>query len=240
MATTAKSSPANARTKVIPPSARRVRGGLKCPECDFVARHAMGLGRHRSARHGVTSRRSAIRGTSGRWLTRLQAAERANVHYNTIRQWEHAGLVKTTKRPGVRGLLLSADDLERFLVERGGYQAAPSSEASDAAIRALQQRYDRLIGDLERLLDAAKSARPTLDGTAAGSTRAKGTRAKGKRRAGKAARRTTSSAKGKRGARSKARAATRGRARSKGRATPKGRARPKARGRTPRRRAARR
>lgn len=225
MATTAKS--ANARTKVIPPSARRVRGGLKCPECDFVARHAMGLGRHRSARHGVTSRRSAIRGTSGRWLTRLQAAERANVHYNTIRQWEHAGLVKTTKRPGVRGLLLSADDLERFLVERGGYQAAPSSEASDAAIRALQQRYDRLIGDLERLLDAAKSARPTLDGTAAA-----GKRAKAKRRGAKATRRTTSTAKGKR--RSKARTTPRGRARSKPRATPKARAR------TARRRAARR
>ncbi len=28
-----------------------------CPECGFRAAHAMGLGRHRSSRHGVTSKR---------------------------------------------------------------------------------------------------------------------------------------------------------------------------------------
>jgi hypothetical protein len=28
-----------------------------CPECGFKAAHAMGLGRHRSSRHGVRSKR---------------------------------------------------------------------------------------------------------------------------------------------------------------------------------------
>ena len=152
--------------KYVPPSARRVRGGLKCPDCVFVAKHAMGLGRHRSSRHGVASKRSARAGAAGgRWLTREQAAERAEVHYNTIRHWERAGLVKTAKRPGVRGILLSGDDLERFLVERGGYRLAPTSDASAAAVSALQARYDRLIGDLEKLLEAAKAARPSTRGS---------------------------------------------------------------------------
>jgi hypothetical protein len=33
------------------------RGGFVCPECGFRAKHAMGLGRHRMAIHGVPSQR---------------------------------------------------------------------------------------------------------------------------------------------------------------------------------------
>src|SRR5688500_8092678 len=44
--------------RATPPSARRKRGGFPCPKCDFVAKHAMGLGRHRSAIHGTKSKRA--------------------------------------------------------------------------------------------------------------------------------------------------------------------------------------
>jgi len=37
------------------------RSKLVCPECGFKAAHAMGLGRHRSARHGVVSKRQQMR-----------------------------------------------------------------------------------------------------------------------------------------------------------------------------------
>jgi len=220
MATGVKKSRAKKTAKRIPPSARRVRGGLKCPDCGFVAKHAMGLGRHRSARHGVVSKRSARQRTAGRWLTRQQAAERADVHYNTIRQWEQAGLIKTQKRPGVRGLLLSADDLERFLVERGGFEAVASAGVSDAAIRALQDRYDRLITDLEQLLDAAKSARPSSDGRAKRRPgRPKGSKTKRKAVRSKAPKKTRAAAR-----RPKAKGARRPKAKGK-RRTAKARAR---------------
>lgn len=86
-------------------------GTFICPECGFKARHAMGLGRHRSARHGAKSARSQRAGTqkstAGRgataaapagWLTRRQAAELGGVHYNTVRLWERAKLFKTQQR----------------------------------------------------------------------------------------------------------------------------------------------
>jgi hypothetical protein len=45
--------------------------GLICPECGFKAAHPMGLGRHRSSRHNVASkrelqRRSLVRPSRGR------------------------------------------------------------------------------------------------------------------------------------------------------------------------------
>ena len=39
---------------------------LICPECGFKAAHAMGLGRHRSSRHGVQSKREIMRRSLGR------------------------------------------------------------------------------------------------------------------------------------------------------------------------------
>lgn len=39
---------------------------LRCPECGFKAAHAMGLGRHRSAQHGVISQRELARRANGR------------------------------------------------------------------------------------------------------------------------------------------------------------------------------
>lgn len=193
-----KRSAAGRMTRSIPPSARRVRGGLQCPDCDFVARHAMGLGRHRSARHGTPSKRSA-RKREGRWLTRHQAAERAGVHYNTVRQWEQSGLIRTTRRPTARGLLLSGDDLERVLVERGGYRlSAPSTEAGQAAIAALQERYDRLIADLESLLVSARAARPAV-----ATARTRAGRPPVRKARGRVAKRTRASTTSKRRARTR-------------------------------------
>lgn len=142
--------------KQVPGGARRKRGGFPCPDCDFVAKHAMGLGRHRSTRHGVVSQRQRRMRSSGAWLTREQAADRAGVHYNTIRGWEQGGLLRTTKRAGVRGTLVNATDLGRVLAERGSSAAMEGSGADAAALAALEQRFTQLIEGLEQLIASVK------------------------------------------------------------------------------------
>jgi hypothetical protein len=130
--------------------------GLRCPDCDFVAKHAMGLGRHRSTRHGVTSQRQRRRQESGGWLTRREAARRAGVHYNTIRHWEKTGRLRRGKGGG-RGAMVSATDLESL--RRGG-GAPPATGAADGArIEALERRFNDLLDGLEGLVAAAR-ARP--------------------------------------------------------------------------------
>lgn len=57
---------------------RRSRArSLRCDDCGFRAAHPMGLGRHRSARHGITSKRALmaraarVRGVTPAELTRI-------------------------------------------------------------------------------------------------------------------------------------------------------------------------
>jgi hypothetical protein len=132
-------------------------GGLQCPDCDFVARHPMGLGRHRSTKHGVISQRQARREAAGGWLTRREAARRANVHYNTIRHWERTGRVRTMRQPG-RGTLVSAFDLQQILT--GGRARPSGSPAVDVErIQALEKRFNALLRGLERLASSARAER---------------------------------------------------------------------------------
>jgi len=58
----------SARYKRKPKPAPRKRRGSKfiCPECGFKAAHAMGLGRHRTSRHGVPSKASLAARRVGR------------------------------------------------------------------------------------------------------------------------------------------------------------------------------
>ncbi|MFP5225174.1 MAG: hypothetical protein ACLGH3_06450 [Actinomycetota bacterium] len=81
------------------------KGQFVCPDCGFQAKHAMGLGRHRSARHGTPSKRqqrlenpraTRLQIPDG-WLTRREVASRAGVHYNTVRIWERSGKVRTSQ-----------------------------------------------------------------------------------------------------------------------------------------------
>lgn len=160
--------------------ATRVRGGLPCPDCDFVARHPMGLGRHRSARHGVKPKkirtvRPKARPPGAPWLTREQAADRAGVHYNTIRHWERRGLLRTTSRPGIRGVFVHGEDVERAAA--GGTAALG---ARGVSIEELERRYAELVASIERLLSVAKrSGRKTVtSGRGARSGRAGTGRAK--------------------------------------------------------------
>lgn len=153
------------------PAPRRARTrGFPCPDCDFVAKHAMGLGRHRSTRHGAVSQRQQRRQTAGNWLTRQEASKRAGVHYNTIRQWEQAGLLRTARRPRVRGSLVSADDLGRMLTERamtGSRAVLPVGDVS----AVLERRFRDLIEGLERVLAQAKAHAPAK---AAGASKKRG------------------------------------------------------------------
>jgi hypothetical protein len=58
---------------------RGARKSLTCPECGFKAAHPMGLGRHRTARHGAVSQRELRRrsgstdGVSAAAFQRLQS-----------------------------------------------------------------------------------------------------------------------------------------------------------------------
>ena len=150
--------------KKVPGGARKRRGGFPCPECEFIAKHAMGLGRHRSTRHGVVSQRQKRRRASvgGAWLTREQAAARAGVHYNTIRQWEQGGLLRKTKKPGVRGALVSAGDLGKIIADRSatGGMVAATGTVDAAAVAALEARFAQLIAGLEQLLETVKGGAP--------------------------------------------------------------------------------
>jgi uncharacterized C2H2 Zn-finger protein len=131
--------------------------GLRCPDCDFVARHAMGLGRHRSSRHGVLSQRQRRREASGGWLTRREAARRAGVHYNTIRHWEKTGRLRRSKAGGQKGAMVSADDLARL--RAGDGRTAGGNAGDDARIQALERRFNDLLDGLERLVAGARPPR---------------------------------------------------------------------------------
>lgn len=141
-----------------PAPARSGAKGLRCPDCDFVARHAMGLGRHRSSRHGVLSQRQRRREASGGWLTRREAARRAGVHYNTIRHWEKTGRLRRAKASGGKGAMVSADDLAKLRAGTGR-SAADGSAADGARIKELERRFNDLLDGLERLVAGARVPR---------------------------------------------------------------------------------
>ncbi|MGH2784020.1 MAG: MerR family DNA-binding transcriptional regulator [Actinomycetota bacterium] len=147
--------PAARRRTTAPSRKKRTSGtsrGLRCPDCDFVAKHPMGLGRHRSSRHGVVSQRQARREAEGGWITRKEAARRAGVHYNTIRHWEKTGRLRTSRRGGRSGSLVSATDLARVEGRSG------ATDGADAArLQALERRFDELLTGLERLVSSARS-----------------------------------------------------------------------------------
>lgn len=171
---------------------RKVAGGLPCPECDFVAKHAMGLGRHRSSRHGVVPKRAALQrpkavAPGGPWVTREQAADRASVHYNTIRHWEKRGLIRTTRRAGIRGVFVHGEDVDRAAA--GGSALGVGSRS--LSIEELERRYSELIDSLERLLATTKRAAgkiTTGPDESSGSKAAVRERAKGKGRRGRGSR----------------------------------------------------
>jgi len=156
--TTKSKRPAATTAKGRGGTAKPRSKGLQCPDCDFVAAHPMGLGRHRSARHGVQSLRQRRKETSGAWLTRREAARRAGVHYNTIRFWERTGRIRRSKGGG-RGALVSAIDLES-LSGGGGRRGAAAGGQDGARIAALERRFNDLLRGLERLVAAAGTAAP--------------------------------------------------------------------------------
>lgn len=139
------------------------RFDLRCPDCDFVAAHPMGLGRHRSTRHGTISQRQSrvvdgAPGGTGAWITRQQAADRAGVHYNTVRQWERTGVLRRGSRPGARETLVSAADVAKLGATRGGRTAGVGLGAEDAIrLAALESAQRDLADGLERLAAALRA-----------------------------------------------------------------------------------
>lgn len=133
-------------------------GSFPCPECDFVAKHAMGLGRHRSTRHGAVSVRAQRAKDAGAapkrrgrppknpgavppppvgvvappsgWVTRRQAAALGGVHYNTVRLWERAKLFKTQQRE--RDVLIDEAGFRKVVAAK---KAAPKGRPIGATTR---------------------------------------------------------------------------------------------------------
>lgn len=148
-------------------------GNFVCPDCGFKAKHAMGLGRHRSARHGVVSQAAKRRGDTVKpkkvvpqesgWLTRRQAAALGGVHYNTVRLWERGGQVRTKTRG--RETLVNEQDL-RGLLARKQAPVPASAKAPKAAPAPAQPSYEvaellnRLSALADGLEDLARLVRP--------------------------------------------------------------------------------
>lgn len=183
--TTAAAKPASRQAKA---HGGTTPGDFRCPDCDFVAKHAMGLGRHRSARHGalsVRAQRESAGGTPKRrgrppkaaaaaspagWVTRREAAEIGNVHYNTVRLWERAKLFGTQQRG--REVLIDEAAFRKVLAEKKDAprgrptgsrttRAATAPAAGPAApsfeVTELLARLDALADGLESL---ARQVRP--------------------------------------------------------------------------------
>jgi hypothetical protein len=64
----------------------RNKPSLVCPECGFRAKHPMGLGRHRSSRHGVISQRQLAGRTFSDGTTRelAQRVARLEKQYRVL------------------------------------------------------------------------------------------------------------------------------------------------------------
>lgn len=151
-----------ARDVARKPNPRKNGGSLACPDCDFVAKHVMGLGRHRTARHGALSARAqreasnegvpkggrppkdsgsppaaktvAVPGTPKGWVTRRQAADLGGVHYNTVMLWERANLFPTRQRG--RKVLIDEAKFRALLEKR---KAAPKGRP----VGAKTKRYGK-------------------------------------------------------------------------------------------------
>jgi hypothetical protein len=116
----------------------------------------MGLGRHRSTRHGVVSQRQARRQSAGGWLTRREAARRAGVHYNTIRHWEGSGRLRRSRRRGASGTLVNGADLDQLM--SGAGRTSSTGDGDGARIQSLERRFNDLLDGLERLVSSARSS----------------------------------------------------------------------------------
>ncbi|GAC1413364.1 MAG: hypothetical protein NVSMB57_08910 [Actinomycetota bacterium] len=166
---------------------RRVAGGLPCSECGFVAKHAMGLGRHRASKHGAEPKRATAAPKAappgGAWMSREQAAEHVGVHYNTVRHWERRGLVRTMKRAGIRGIFVHGEDIERSAA--GATLRGPIGRT--VSIEELERRYAELVANLEKLLAATKRSQERVTNVRDAQARvAGGARGTAKAKAGRA------------------------------------------------------
>lgn len=187
-----RAAPKKRATAAAKPAVKKGHGGTApgtyvCPECGFVAKHAMGLGRHRSTRHGVQSARAQRLASAGDapkrrgrppksarpttpagvapppagWLTRRQAAEVGGVHYNTVRIWERQKLFDSQQRG--RDVLIDEAGFRKVLAEKqsgtagGGAGAARSSAVSAASSAGPGFEVTELLARLDALADGLEA-----------------------------------------------------------------------------------
>jgi hypothetical protein len=88
------------------------------------------------------------------WLSRAEAAARADVHRNTVLTWERRGLLRTKRAPGPTGeqVLVRLADLERVIASRP--ERAPRSDvaALQAEVTFLRERLAEVVAERDALL----------------------------------------------------------------------------------------
>jgi hypothetical protein len=158
--------PKSTKKKTTASTTRGKKSQFVCPECGFQAKHAMGLGRHRSARHGVPSKReqkltnprAARPQIPAGWLTRREVASKAGVHYNTVRIWERAGKVRTSQLGNQT--LIHEGDFNQLNQNRTVF-ARPSNTPPPEVLEKLDELTDRFHDLADSLELLSRQMRPS-------------------------------------------------------------------------------
>jgi MerR-like DNA binding protein len=83
------------------------------------------------------------------YITRSEAARRAVVHVNTIRDWERRGLVRTKRiaTPSGEQVHIAVPDLERVITERPSRRKTELEECRER-LATVEAERDRLLAEV--------------------------------------------------------------------------------------------
>jgi hypothetical protein len=83
------------------------------------------------------------------YIPRAEAARRAVVHLNTIRDWERRGLVRTKRivTPSGEQVHIAVPDLERVITERPPRRKTELEECRER-LAAVEAERDRLLAEV--------------------------------------------------------------------------------------------
>jgi DNA-binding transcriptional MerR regulator len=87
------------------------------------------------------------------WIPRIDAAQRAGVHRNTIIEWERRRLLRVKRGPGPTGeqVLVSARDLGK-IADKRPQRSSDRMTRLEAENRLLRERLEEVQAERDRLL----------------------------------------------------------------------------------------
>ena len=154
---------------VSPSEYRELEAGTRWPSSETWGRICRLFGWPQTfATHSADRRYGAVTVAEEQWLGRQEAAKRAGVHYNVIRDWERKGLVEWKKAGNAQNaeILIEIASLDSHLSTRSAPRRLSEGEsrekvaALEAEVRELRaalakseterhELLDRLFGRLE-------------------------------------------------------------------------------------------